>query len=400
MLLEQLNAAEKRMNEIKAEVRGLKADDPEGLKKIEALNEEYRSLSKKRAELRAAYEMEEVDVTTTPVIPLNEAAGEARSDDPLGTLEYRKAFMKFVQTGEKGEELRADATTKTSDVAALIPTTISNRVIEELDSYGGIYKRITNTNYKGGVAVPISTVKPTASWVAEGSTSEKKKLSVSGSVTFNYYKLQVKIARSLESTVTTVDAFEKIIANAIVRAMIVAIETAVISGTGTGQPTGLLNESRIVTGQKHIFTAATDATWKKWHSGFLSKIKSAYRNRPGNVILMNQATFDTYVSGMADENGQPVARVTFGLEGKPVYRFLGYDVEITDLLPSYDDADASAVFMIFGDLSEWSLNSNLQMTHRKYFDDDTDEYVDKVTMLADGKVLDAAGFVFLKKPAS
>jgi HK97 family phage major capsid protein len=85
-----------------------------------------------------------------------------------------------------------------------------------------------------------------------------------------------------------------------------------------------------------------------------------------------------------------------GLAGKQERTFMGYPVEVVDYLPSLDLAGAATVFLVFGDLSEWILNSNLQLTYRKFYDENTDEWIEKSTLIADGKVADAAGFVFLK----
>ena len=103
------------------------------------------------------------------------------------------------------------------------------------------------------------------------------------------------------------------------------------------------------------------------------------------------------MAGMVDLQGQPVARVTMGIGGKQERTFLGYPVEVVDYLPSFDAATAGDEFLVFGDLSEWVLNSNLQLTYRKYYNEDTDEWIEKSTLIADGKVADAAGFIFLKK---
>lgn len=53
------------------------------------------------------------------------AAGEGDNDDKYGSMEYRKAFMKYVCRGEAlPKEYRADAVSKSTDVGAVIPTTV------------------------------------------------------------------------------------------------------------------------------------------------------------------------------------------------------------------------------------------------------------------------------------
>lgn len=91
------------------------------------------------------------------------AAGEGDNDDKYGSMEYRKAFMKYVCRGEAlPKEYRADAVSKSTDVGAVIPTTVLNQIVEKLESTGMILALVTRTAYKGGVSIPVSTVKPTA----------------------------------------------------------------------------------------------------------------------------------------------------------------------------------------------------------------------------------------------
>ncbi|MFH2116761.1 MAG: phage major capsid protein [Bacillota bacterium] len=397
-LLEQIQAKEARMNAITTEIEAA-----ESVEAVATLTAEYKALEEERSKLVEAYNVKPVVVTNPNPIDLRQASGGSgngsiANDDPRATAEYRKAFQTYVRTGVMAPELRADATTQTTDIGALIPSTIMNRVIEELETYGNVYARITKSNIPGGVSIPISSLKPTASWVAEGSVSEKKKLTVTSKVTFGYFKLQIRISTTLEASVVSVGSFEQLIAKNLVRAIVKAIEDAVFNGTGVDQPTGLLVDARIVAGQKISF-AATDATYDGWVKKLIASIKNAYSTQSGNAIYMNKSTWDTYVSAMVDTNKQPVARLTIGLSGKQERVFLGYPVEIVDYLPTLDAAVAGNVFLVFGDLSEFVLNSNLQLTYKKYFDEATDEWIEKTTLIADGKVADAAGFVMLKKAA-
>jgi len=327
-LLEQIQVKEARMNAITAEI-----ETADSVDKVKELNVEYEKLNEERSTLKTALNAKPVVVTQVGDLTLRGAAGQGELgvEDPRATVEYRKSFMNYVRSRSKDVpvELRADATTMTSDITALIPTTIMNRVIEELDSYGNVFQRITRSNVPGGVDIPISSLKPEATWVAEGSVSEKKKLTVTSKVSFSYYKLQVRIATSLEASATSLDQFEKLVARAITRAIVKAIEASVFNGTGVGQPLGLLVDPRIVAGQKLAFAAA-DVTFSGWMTKFISKIKNAYAALPGNAIYVNKATWDTYMAGMVGTDGHPVARVNMGIGGKQERSFLGYPVEIVD----------------------------------------------------------------------
>ena len=195
----------------------------------EALEEESRNLTAELKRLEGlearksiAQKINDGALSINNVTPVKEERDEG---NVYSTMEYRKAFMKYVLSGEKSAELRADATTKTTDIGSVIPTTIMNKIYEKIENFGKIYSKITKTNFKGGLAIPTSSLKPTASWVAEGSTSDKQK-KPTGSVVFAYYKLQCKVAITLEAGTVSLEIFEDTVAKNITEAMVKALEIA------------------------------------------------------------------------------------------------------------------------------------------------------------------------------
>lgn len=183
-------------------------------------------------------------------------------------------------------------------------------------------------------------------------------------------------------------------------AIVVAIEISVIKGDGVGEPKGILAHTTEIPEAQQITISSTDiGKWDKWKKNVFAKIPLAYE---GNGIwIMTKATFEGYIDGMVDNNGQPIARTNYGITGSPVRRFGGYDVLCVeaDYLPNYENAEADAVFALFVDLNEYIFNSNLQMTMKRYFDENTDEWIDKATLIGDGKLRDANGVLLIKKGA-
>jgi HK97 family phage major capsid protein len=179
--------------------------------------------------------------------------------------------------------------------------------------------------------------------------------------------------------------------------MVVAIEEAIINGTGTGQPLGITKDTRIEDKQKVDITTASICKYQTWTTVF-GKVPRKYRN--GIVLIMNDSDWSKYIEGMVDSSGQPIARVTYGLNGTIDERLLGKEVIVVeDYLPSIDDADVGDIVGIIIKLSDYMLNSNLQMMFKRYFDEDTDEWINKSTMIADGKLGDKNGVILLKKAA-
>lgn len=322
------------------------------------------------------------------------------SADPYSTLEYRKAFMSFAVRGEITPELRANAQTTTSDVSAVIPTSILNEVIKKLEVRGRVWSRVRKLNIQGGVDVPLLSVKPVATWITESTPSERQKTQANTKVSFSYFGLECKVAVSLLADTVTLEGFESLVIDLIVEAMIKALETAVVSGTGNGQPLGITKDTRVPAAQVVTLDATEVLSYQAWKKKVFAKLPLAYK--AGAVFFMASGTFETYIDGMVDSAGQPIGRVNYGITDGIQERFAGKEVILVedDLIQPYDTAAKDDVVAIFCDLSNYGVNSNMQMTMFRYLDHDTNQWVDKAILIADGKLLDANGVVVVKKGAA
>lgn len=319
------------------------------------------------------------------------------TDDVYGTVEYRNAFMLFAKTGQVTPELRADAMTTAADVSAVIPTTILNEVIKKVTVYGQIFSRVRKLNIKGGVTIPILSLKPSATWIGESATSEKKKVQANTNITFSYYGLECKVSTSLLADTVTLAGFESVITDLIVEAMVKAIDLAVLKGDGIGKPQGITTDARVPAAQIVTMTPTEFGQWDDWKKKVFAKMPLSYK--AGATFLMASGTFEGYIDGMVDANGQPIGRVNYGIVDGPQERFGGKEVIQVedDVIPPFDDAVAGDVVAVYCDLRNYGFNSNMQMTMFRYFDHDTNEWVDKAILIADGKLIDPNGVVIVKK---
>ena len=274
----------------------------------------------------------------------------------------RSSLMwEYVCRGEAlPKEYRQSEVSKSTDVGAVIPTTVLNQIVEKLESTGMILALVTRTAYKGGVSIPVSTVKPTATWVNEGAGSDKQKKNIAkdGMITFAYHKLRCAVAVSLEVDTMAISAFETLLINNIVEAMTKALEQAIIDGNGTGKPKGILAE-----------TPADGQTIESAAPSYADLIKAegalpmAYEN--GAVWCMSKKTFMEYV-GMTDKNGQPIAKVNYGTSGKPERTLLGRTVVLCDYVASYSAALAKdTIFAFLFNFKDYVLNTNYSMGVRQ-----------------------------------
>lgn len=363
---------------------------------VNNLKEERKTL-KETAEKRTAL-LNSITTGATPSAVIKTFPGEKRSGedaDPFDTVEYRKAFMNHALKGtEIPAEYRANAISNTTDVGATIPTTVLNQIIQKLESTGMILPLVTKTAYKGGVSIPVSTAKPTATWVNEGKGSDTQKSSVpkSGMITFAYHKLRCAVAVTLEVDTMAMSAFETMLINNVVEAMIKSIEQAIISGTGTGQPKGILTETP-ATGQALTVTAPS------YNDLVLAEAALPQAYESGAVWCMSKKTFMSYF-GLTDTNGQPIGRVNYGIAGKPERSLLGRTVVVCDYVTSFDSSlTAGTKFAFLFNFKDYILNTNYAMGIKRYEDNDTDDTVTRAVMLVDGKVVEVNSLVTLAKKA-
>lgn len=330
------------------------------------------------------------------------AKREDKNVDRHDTPEYRKAFMEYVcRNVEIPIELRTDGVTGIADASAVIPTTLMNEIVKKMDTYGNVYKAVRKLNVQGGIAIPVLSLKPEATWVGEGK-SESQKIKADEKITFSYYGIECKIAQTLLANVVTLDAFQALFVPLATEAIVKAVEISIFKGNGTSQPQGITTDKRVPKENIITMTPSEFASWDGWHKKVKAKMKKAYRN---GAFFMNQSTFDGYVDGMVDKNGQPLGRTNYGINGEETYRFMGKDVETVedDMIASWDDAAKGDVVAVFFKGTDYAVNTNMQMTTVKWVDHDTNEVKNKCIMIVDGKLIDPNGVLIIKKgeePAS
>ena len=356
--------------------------------------------------------------TFNPVATYGQAsAGEARADvDALSTMEYRTAFKNFVQNGVMSNVLqkRADAEQVSGDLGILLPNTIVNEIIKGVEKvYGHLYSRVKKTNVKGGVQYPIGAFTATMYWDGtagddkeHGVTEKQKAGAVDKYIQFTYHIGEIRIAQSLLQSVVTVDAFEREIIAALVEAYVKAMDEAILNGDGVKQPLGILTEaakgesSRIPAGNIVTFTAAEMEDWKQWQKKLFAKIPLSMRKlRP--EFVMTAETWESNIMTLEDTNGRPVYRETYNPEtGDEKATFKGRAVNFIEEggIKSFDTAAAGEYFgIMWVPEKAYLINSNMQFSYKKYFDEETNQYITKALVICDGKPLDAKYIWLLKK---
>lgn len=367
----------KRLEEIlqrKEEIRSLLSDEGNKNINFDDIEKELRELDEEEKEIRRRQTI--IDGMGTMTTRTNTA--KPVKANIYDSEEYRQAFMNYVCRGERlPKEFRSDEVTATTDIGALVPPVTLNKIIEKLEAYGMILPLVTRTAYKTGLSIPTSNVKPEATWVAEGAGSDKQKKTLSGTITFSHFKLRCAVAVTLETENMAYSAFETTLVNNVVEAMAKALEKAIISGTGVGQPTGILKED--AKGTKIEVSKIDYKTLVNAEAELPMEYES------GAVWCMTKKTFMAFI-GMTDTNGQPIARVNYGFGGKAERSLLGRTVVLTNYLENFSDTlEAGKTFAFLYNFADYTLNTNFQIGIKTYEDNDTDDIIRKMIMVCDGK---------------
>lgn len=329
------------------------------------------------------------------------ATEEKKEDDVLASMDYRKAFMAYVQRGTQIPAEFRQAAVNTGDTGAAIPVTVMNEVINTLRKrYGNLYNKVRKMSVPGGVKIPIGSLQASFSWISEKTVSPRQNVGELGAVTFGYNTAEIRIAQTFLSSLLTVSAFEAELTKLIAIAYLKAMDLAIISGSGDGAPLGILKDGRVT--NSVTMTAAQFSDWTQWRKRFFATLPLGYR---AGEFIFAASTVDAYLETMADSNNNPIFRQATGLEVNdgdavnPNGRFFGRDVALVepDIIADFDSASAGDVVGLFWQPDEYAINENFGFTMRRYYDEETNEWVDKALCVVDGKVLNPNGYVKIIK---
>lgn len=389
------------------EVRSLTSELEDVNAEIEETQAEIDAITEEEASQEARGKApENAQLVGGEVLGAFSAKKEERKEDFFESMEYRSAFMKYVQNGtpitRNGEAI------STTETGAAIPLTIMREVINTVRvRYGNLYAKVRKTNIKGGVDYPVGALEADFKWITEETVSPRQKTDKLGTISFKYNTAEIRIAQTFLANLLTLESFEAEITKVIAIAYVKAMDFGIVNGSGNGQMLGILNDERVtgLTGHTIQMSANDINDWKAWRKNFFAKIPLGYRS---GEFIFPLSTVDAYLETMSDANGNPVFRQATGLEVNdgdamdPNGRFFGRRISLVepDIIPDFDTAEAGDVIGIFWNPEDYAINENFGFTIRRYFDEDTNEWVDKALVVVDGKVLNPESFYLITKKAN
>lgn len=344
----------------------------------------------------------------TPLASMGMRNAQPVCGDYTESIDYRNAFKNFIADGNRANLRAAAGNTTTGDnTKTVIPTNLLNKIMEKIESVGTIYKLVTHTAYPVGQTIPREALKPVATWVGVSGTPKSgeglgstvgKGVTLDTAIVFAHFKLRCEVAMTEEVATMALPAFEALFVKNVSLAMLRAIEFAIVEGSGSGQPTGILTNTA-PEGQAIEIAADGEIGYDT-----LCAVEGAIptEKEAGAKWCMTKKTFMSFI-GMTDTVGQPIARVNYGIDGKPERSLLGrevvlYQPQAGSKIGNYAAtvADDTLIAFVF-DFGDYTLNTNYDLGIQHKVDWDNEDHRTKAVAAYDGKPTDISSLVTLTK---
>ena len=332
--MNRMQEIEKRMSEIGTELGSETANLDALETELNALTEEKRTLVKKaeqRSKLIGSIASGATGTSIGNMLP-EEKTSEVRF--AANSPEYREAYFKNLM----GKPLTTEERTAIT-ASAVIPTSTLNQIVEKLAKVSALYERITKSNFPGNISIPVENAKADAAFVAMATAATDATDSFA-TISLAAYKLIKTFEINADVMAMSIDSFESFIVTALIKKMNKAIENAILNGTGSNQPTGLLKTGEITAAITFTKAAMKYADIMK----IIGTLPTAYH--PMAAFTMPRVLFFEEVLGMQTTDGNKI--VVADAQSPAKFNILGYPVIINDLVPTDT--------IVFGDFSYYHMN--------------------------------------------
>lgn len=417
MLGKKLSEKKKSLDEIRQKISGFEAREAELAQAIEeastdeekaTVEEAVEEFEKEKAEAEEAEksldaEVRELETELDAVDAKEEPVPEARAKEvgketrEKEILSMKKRFRDmsyaertaFVQQDEVQSflgEVRTAIKEKRaiSNAGYLIPQVILGLIKENIEEYSKLYSRVDLRQVAGTSRMVIEGAYPEAVWTEMCANLNELDLSFS-KVEVDGYKVggYIKVCNaSLEDS--DIDLAGEII-TALGRAIGIALDKAIIFGTGTKMPTGIVPTLKAVGGTPNVISHANTVTGKALVQALIGDIAKAKGNysRGVKTWVMNETTYSYILAQLVavDANGAYVSVVNGTM---PV---VGGDIIVLNTMPDY------VIVAGYFDLYLLAERAGTEFNTSEHAFWTADQTGFKGTARYDGKVLINNGFV-------
>lgn len=417
MLGKKLSEKKKSLDEIRQKISGFEAREAELAQAIEeastdeekaTVEEAVEEFEKEKAEAEEAEksldaevreletELDAVDAKEEPVpeARAKEAVKETREKEILNmkkrfrdmSFAERTAFVQQDEVQSFLGEVRTAIKEKRaiSNAGYLIPQVILGLIKENIEEYSKLYSRVDLRQVAGTSRMVIEGAYPEAVWTEACANLNELDLSFS-KVEVDGYKVggYIKVCNaSLEDS--DIDLAGEII-TALGRAIGIALDKAIVFGTGTKMPTGIVPTLKAVSGTPNVISHANTVTGKALVQALVADIAKAKSNysRGIKTWVMNETTYSYLLAQLVevDANGAYVSVVNGTM---PV---VGGDIIVLNTMPDY------VIVAGYFDLYLLAERAGTEFNTSEHAFWTADQTGFKGTARYDGKVLINNGFV-------
>ena len=297
-----------------------------------------------------------------------------KRDFSVDGAEYRQAWLKNLM----GKELDAEERTAITGTDA-IPTDTLNRIVNVLKD-NALLGKIDLMQIPGYVKIPIYSTNAEAAWTDTATDS----VDVIGNITLQPKQLIKTIEVPATVDKMSISAFERYITEALANKIESALQKAVIAGTGTTEPVGIITAATAKTG---TFTKA--AVTKADLLTIMGDLQAEYQN--GACWIMPAKVFFAEVMAIADHND--FTNVNDGF----TYRLFGKDVVFDD-----NASKSSKDMILYGQPKAYHVNlgEGVRVDKDMSVGFRSNSAVYRGVCLADGNLDNAAAFVAYTRATS
>ena len=256
--------------------------------------------------------------------------GNTSVQDKLSADSYRKAFWNHMHSGEITNELKVG-----SDGSGryLIPTTYEKELVKKLECENFMRKIGTVVTTEHDMRLPVSLTEAEGSWVDEGGEISFMDAKF-GQVKLGAHKLEVAFLITDELLEDSGVDLEKYAMEVFSEVIGENEEEAFLVGDGNGKPMGMIHQAEVGITTEKVGEITMDDMVDLVHS-----LKAPYRAK--GVFVMSE---DAYIKLRKIKffDGRPAWQPSL-VEGEPE-RLFGYDIYVSDYMPTVDGGNKSVLF--------------------------------------------------------
>jgi HK97 family phage major capsid protein len=319
----------KEIEERKAEIKGLL----EGTEQVDldALETELRQLTdekneiEKRQEIAKAVELGTVEVKQIEKPQEGSIMEQKTKEQILNSNEYRSAFLKMLQGQPLSEVEQRNYDNGAGSAGAAIPTQTSETLFAKMTKLAPMLSEITLLRVAGNVQFATEGVRNAAYLHAQNAaitaaTDTLVKVSLTG---YEYNKL-LYVSKTVQTM--AINAFEGWLTDMIAEDIAVAIEDAIINGSGSTQPKGLANATTFSTTTNLVEVTGTFTITYQNVLDVIAKLPARYDSNA--KFLANKGMVYQGLAAVKDTNGRPI--LVNDATGDYPFKVLGFPVIVSD----------------------------------------------------------------------